>query len=172
MDYYITGLPRSGTAWASLFFSGGNMHTFHDLLGTYHYEDLPKLREQTDHDFVGVADTGLWCFHEWLNAQGKPVVILERPYWEVNASLGRMGLPALAPRAVAALHKVEGLRVPYWHLWDETGIKAITDYLFDDLLEVSWPWWQHLRMMRVTRRLDSVDPDPAIIDRLKAEANA
>jgi len=56
MDFFITGLPRSRTAWLANFFTSGSVFCWHDLLRTKkpcdldQYESLPGVAHYGDSD--------------------------------------------------------------------------------------------------------------------------
>lgn len=82
-NYFLTGLPRSRTAWLANFMTFGNSFCHHDgLLSGYSAGGLRKLFSETeDAEFVGDSDSGLVSIAGAIERDipGSPWVLVERP---------------------------------------------------------------------------------------------
>lgn len=135
----VLGPPRSGTAWASVW-----LKAYHDPLWDFFYKDL-------DDDLVsGVCCTGLGLFPDWVAAHPAPKVILHRDPQEVNASLARLGLPAVDPRLFYNLEHIEGLHVPWTNLFNKP--RPIWDHVYERSYDDGFSPWDHkqLKMLNIT----------------------
>ncbi len=94
--FFITGLPRSRTAWLSAYLSMGDTLCYHEPLKQItELDDLRGLLDSPYYDFIGAADSGLGFHLDWVTEHlACPVLIVERPRAQVEASIQRMGLPA------------------------------------------------------------------------------
>lgn len=94
--FFITGLPRSRTAWLSAFMSNGRNICYHEPI--YKMRDIEDIKQFYDCEYynhVGVSDSGLGFFVDWiLDNIGAKTVIVDRDINEVEASLKQLGLPA------------------------------------------------------------------------------
>ena len=85
--YFITGLPRSGTAWLANFMTYGSSFCYHEALRFCSSKDRFKEMLSLDgYDYVGNSDSGLGFFVDWIPPDSK-VVIVERDSSEVVESL-------------------------------------------------------------------------------------
>src|SRR4051812_32060049 len=82
MDFLITGLPRSGLAWSSVWLMDGAL-CLHDPLYDFCVGDLYNLHPGQK---WGAACSGLWMFPSDIKAWGCPVVILERSIDDIQHS--------------------------------------------------------------------------------------
>jgi len=95
--FFITGHPRSRTAWLSNLFTTGRVVCVHDA--TRMVKKLPHLDEvlseaRYDADYIGASCNGLplfpECLESFLEGQDRlPIAIIERPVDEVRESLYR-----------------------------------------------------------------------------------
>jgi hypothetical protein len=109
--FFITGLPRSRTAWLSAVCDGvPGAACFHEPLRRFtRWEDAGQLWADhptaTETKFAGISDSGLGFHAAEIIERWKPqTVIVERPIDDVLASLERIGLPA-SRRALTILQK-------------------------------------------------------------------
>lgn len=94
--FFITGLPRSRTAWLSVLMTTDDTICFHEpSRDIANLDDLGKKFESEQHRYVGVSDSGLGFLASDILERFKPrTLIVERPIQEVEASLDAMGFPA------------------------------------------------------------------------------
>lgn len=90
-NFFITGLPRSRTAWFSTLFMTGGIWCHHDLLGKVH--SLAEFNRQMDkgQQSVGDSDSGLvWLWREFRELFPRARwLLIERDVTAAVASLGR-----------------------------------------------------------------------------------
>lgn len=88
--FFITGLPRSRTAWLSTFFTGNNSFCYHEILRISDGLDdaIEKLLNRKEM-YVGNSDSSLPLWMDKIDhvLQHSPIVIIERDVNEVNNSL-------------------------------------------------------------------------------------
>jgi hypothetical protein len=160
IGFMVIGAPRSGTAWCSNWLTTERTLCLHDALFEHDLESLDSLRcDRT----LGLADTGIWAFPDFLAKHPAKKVILHRDPYEVDASLKRAGLPEVGLTALAALQKIEGLHVDWQVLFDAPAL--IHQWLFgtyhhDKVRHAA------LRKLNVQVDFEKVDPDPTVCRRL------
>ena len=122
MNYFVTGLPRSRTAW----FAKWLPNCLHEGIEgcSTHKEFIDKLGDKGD------SDSGLMFFPVDRYFPKSPVVIVERDFDEVINSLSNIGLmnnDAYIFMKVAKnmLDKMDGMRVPF----DDLPLQDIWEYL-------------------------------------------
>lgn len=93
--FFITGLPRSRTAWMAAFFSLGNTLCYHEPISRIKsLEDLEALYDAPAYRHVGFSDSGLGFHIGWILENLQPrTLIIGRPRSDVEKSLGKLGLP-------------------------------------------------------------------------------
>lgn len=101
--FFITGLPRSRTAWLSLFFTQRTSLCIHDAM---RYVDSPKalrtyLEKKTKrhHKFIGVSDSSLASILPdlagefkflWEDGTAARMALVQRPMDDVGAALDKV----------------------------------------------------------------------------------
>jgi hypothetical protein len=93
MDFFITGLPRSRTAWLANFFTTGPSYCAHDaLLGCADLGAFAKRMESLPGSIRGDSDSGLALFAPALMARYPDArwAVVQRSPDEVAESLHRM----------------------------------------------------------------------------------
>ena len=128
--FFITGLPRSRTAWFASYFDridGVTCH--HELLARVRSkQEFYDAMEAGRH--VGNSDCGLYLSDaqdRWPDAR---VLVVLRPAKDVVASLARAGCPtelAVIREMEYQTSKIAGLRVPYNAI--DRSMQAIHEYL-------------------------------------------
>jgi hypothetical protein len=116
IDFMILGPPRSGTAWASVFFSTERATCLHEPLFDHFYQDLDGIAH--DRELLGIASTGFEFFGEWVNRHPAKKLILHRPLDQVNRSLNRLGQKPCMPVVIEKLARINGLHVYWAQLFD------------------------------------------------------
>jgi len=147
--FFITGLPRSRTAWCSNLFTAGRVYCFHDA--SRMVTEPPKLHEivhesRVDADFIGTSDNGLPLTPSSLNWYLErdpevPVVVIRRPQDEVVRSLYKLHQGQIPVKALVQMTDVA-----------LAGIKLISsmtncmEVKFSDLdsMNVLEGMWKHL----------------------------
>lgn len=85
--YFITGLPRSRTAWLANFLTHGDSFCFHELLKTCEADNIVKTMKDMPYQYVGNSDSGLPFFMDKISLEDFNVVVIERDKKEVIKSL-------------------------------------------------------------------------------------
>lgn len=86
--FYITGLPRTRTAWLANWFTHKNSYCFHELskYGKDFYELQRVVKSRTEM-FIGTADSGFPLYHQqFLQYVPGKIVVIERDPKEVMDS--------------------------------------------------------------------------------------
>lgn len=108
-SFYITGFPRSRTAWCAAFLSTGAVRCEHDAsLDHPHFAALNDHLVSQPCEYAGDSDSGLLAWAEELELSGAPVLFVHRPGKDVARSFERMGFPS----------KIEELRGHYFRACD------------------------------------------------------
>jgi hypothetical protein len=123
LDFAIIGLPRSGTAWASNWLTTDRTICLHDPLMSHTLDDLAAW--DSGGKLVGVACTALWMFPDWVAANVKRVVCVDRDFEEVNQSLIDIGLTAMPQWSLERFQSLPGARVPMAGLFDPAQAEDI-----------------------------------------------
>lgn len=90
--FFITGLPRSRTAWMSVFTTTGDSICYHEPITKIHeIEDLKGIFSSDYYKYVGVSDSGLGFHLKWILENIKaPTVIIDRDIDECNSELEKL----------------------------------------------------------------------------------
>lgn len=96
--FFITGLPRSRTAWMTELFNTRQTYCFHEpikvLRSLDRLENFFILEPGDTYKYLGVADSGLGFHIEWILTHLKPrTLIIQRPLVDVEKSLAKLGFP-------------------------------------------------------------------------------
>lgn len=87
-NFFITGLPRSRTAWLANFMSSGKSICYHEGIdGCHSIEDYQKKMSINGYKYIGDSDTGLPILDFQPIYPDSPVVIIRRDKQEVAESL-------------------------------------------------------------------------------------
>lgn len=158
-NFYITGLPRSRTAWCSRLFSFGNVYCLHDACIRDGWRDELKSLPFAK---TGVSDCGLSIMPEL--PEGKWLVIKRNPVDSLRSFLAMPEYPHIGPldplgsaRAVlncaAGLQRIEkerdALVVAYEDLDKRDAVRAAWDHLIGDVQPWSETHWNEMRHLRV-----------------------
>lgn len=93
--FFITGLPRSRTAWMAAYCSHGRTLCFHEPITQIEtLTDLRRIYDSPYYDHVGISDSGLGFHIGWILEHLRPrTLIIDRPRRDVERSLKKLGLP-------------------------------------------------------------------------------
>ena len=116
--YFITGLPRSRTAWCAAFFTGFyNQVCYHEgLRGTKSLDEFTQRMYLSGYSKVGNSDCGMALFDFQAAFPDSPVLIIRRPFVDVCRSLAAMDIPIEAQMVHVIdrrLNHVDGLEVGF-----------------------------------------------------------
>jgi len=148
IPYFITGFPRTRTAWLANFLTYGDSFCFHEALKRCGGVDaLPGLFASTRRRYVGNSDSALPFFASAVRKlfpQAKWVVI-ERDEDEVLKSVRRV-LPGLKHQEMLNMTKryldmLNGaLRIKFSELKDRAMCKQIWEYCVPDIPFSNMRW--------------------------------
>lgn len=139
--FFVTGLPRSMSAWFSVFLSDyKRMHCMHESSKSVHTHKEYMKRLERMHlafDYVGDASSVIPWFPVYKYFPDAKVVIIERDIDDVLASLERItnltpGGTEMVKRTNGLLKVMPGFHVKYEDVHDR--IEEIWEHLFDDVL--------------------------------------
>lgn len=110
MTFFITGLPRSRTAWLANWLSTGDVFCYHDIAARMisDIEQLPQVFERSPYKHTGVSDPSLGFFMARIVDMVPRILIVDRDLDEVQADCTRIGLP---------MAETNFLEVMRDHLW-------------------------------------------------------
>ena len=159
MDFAITALPRSGTAWASVWLMDGDALCIHEPFAHHTPEQLVAYAPGRR---WGVACTALWRAPKFLASLKCPYVILDRNIEEVRRSVQELGLPPLSEELIAKFDLLPGPRFDHTDLFDLDGALEIWSILRPDrLMDVAR--WRLLCEMKIQVDFYKWNPDPALM---------
>jgi hypothetical protein len=130
--FLITGLPRSRTAWLSVVCSmmPGAYCAHEPVSAMRHWTDMLGFLGREDWPYIGIADCSLAFHLDAFMALRPRILIVERDIYEVEASLGRIGILAarFCERAIEKLHAFPDsaavLRVPFYALKSDAVVRS------------------------------------------------
>lgn len=136
--FFITGLPRSRTAWMSVFLSGGNTICYHDACENL--SDIKHIDDMYRSDFykhVGISDSGLGFFLPYILEHVKPrTLIIERDPADVIESLKKISM--LDTNFIELLHqellKAKGHPLVMWVPFESLDSKRVMQKIFWHLM--------------------------------------
>jgi len=161
ITFMIIGAPRSGTAWCSNWCTTELSLCLHELCITHDLEDLDTIPCDR---ILGLADTGIALFPDWLKRHPARKVILHRDMREIDLSLRRAGLPPLDHNWEDDLARIDGFHVDWREIFHHPEI--IHDHLFEGHIPFDAPRHALLRQLNVQADFEKLDPDPAVCRRL------
>ena len=167
--FFITGLPRSRTAWCANFLTSGDSFCWHDgLANCRSLDEFEKRMEAAT--LCGDSDSGLVFFYDELRERYRDAqwAIVRRPAEEVVRSLLAMepyeGIPAITEADARALVENASERLEKIALDPRVLSLSASDLSTREGARALWwhclrdrsPWndarWQQLRDMNVTVR--------------------
>ena len=126
--FFITGLPRSRTAWMAAFCSTGSVVCHHELMGQV--SSKQEFWDEMARDNRGNSDHAHFLLGELGRVSSPPrVVIIHRPIDDVHQSLVAIGIdnrPFLEEN-LAGIESMVGLHVQYSEL--DSRLEQICDYV-------------------------------------------
>lgn len=126
IEFMVVALPRSATTWTSNWLTTDDTLCYHDLSNFRHFSDWDSI---VSNKSLGVSDTGICLFPEFVNAHPARKVILHRDLSDVNRSLDAIGYPRLDDRWVNALGKIHGKHFCWENIFAVDTAKEIYEYL-------------------------------------------
>lgn len=136
--FFITGLPRSRTAWFSAVCDAiPGVVCYHEPLREFsRWDDVGAIWEKP-RGFVGVSDSGLGLHLGEILAQFRPrTLIVRRPFDEVIASLVEAGFP-VSPSILSILQR-------RLDRFQHNGLVRVVDFKDLDRIDVVYDALQHI----------------------------
>lgn len=158
IEFMIIAAPRSGTTWAANWLTTDSTLCLHDPLAYRHHTEWDLMASGK---MMGVSDTGVSVFHQWLNAHPARKVILHRDRGEIAKSLG---IPEFLDTP-DDLPNVNGMHVHYTELFDAP--KKIYEFLLQR--EFDQGRHEELRKIRMQPTSESMTLDKDLVVRLIRE---
>lgn len=154
--FFITGLPRSRTAWLSVVATNERAICYHEP-GECDFPSAAFLWTQPcTIPFIGIADAGLGMHLTRILAEIRPrVLIVDRPIMDVLESARRFSGKDVAPdleERLIALHDALQvshpfiLRVDYNQLQDETVVRDALAWLTPGVRPWNLPQLMHMNI--------------------------
>lgn len=155
IKFRVFSLPRSGSSWASVLFTTPGAVCLHDPIEYCRtldaYEALGADRD------VGISCTGGWMLDGW--DVRTPTILLDRPIWEVQSSLRKIGLPTAPPMMIDRWHCLAWPRVSLEDLMVEDRAAEVWRYLI--------PWGPFPRARYAELKKLKIQPSDAEIIRVQ-----
>jgi hypothetical protein len=142
MMYFITGLPRSRTAWLANFMTYGSSFCYHELLRERGAAGMLEAMTSDRYDHVGNSDCGIPFFAKYLPGTGLKLIVVRRNADEVINSLLQIfpteqgAIELVVAAGLKHLNRLQIERpcliVEYDELGEVATCKAIWDYCIPD----------------------------------------
>ena len=132
--FFITGLPRSRTAWLAVVSEsifGGEASCVHEPTAEAEsWMDACRFWERDDRDFLGIADSCLGLHVAEILDRWRPqTLIVERPVADVGAALAKAGLPVSLKALGLLQRRLDAVR-------DHTFVRTIAYSRLNEVGEV------------------------------------
>jgi hypothetical protein len=124
----VMGGPRAATTWTANLLNTDTTVCLHDPLYEYKPTQLDAL--QIPGKRIGISDTAVVVYPEWINAHSAKKVVLWRDPEEINDRLRLLGMRQI-PRGVLARRyaQLNGVKVYHWgEVFRHEIAKEICDY--------------------------------------------
>jgi len=158
VSYFVAALPRSRTAWLSVFLSQSGIHCFHD--GMNRCNSLAEYSEKIDG--CGDSSTGVFMFGLNKMYPDAPVVIIDKNDEEFERCVSwcneTYGVDSRAEilRQRETLSKVKGLRV------NQSDIDLRMQEIFEHLTSCEWQnHYSNIKELNIQSDPFNVDFDAA-----------
>lgn len=167
--FFVTGLPRSGTAWMATFLSGcpGVTCSHEALRHLERIEDLPGALPEAP--FSGTADSALPFFLDEIEEMfpDAPWILLDRAETAsreaITSFLGYEPAQGLyeAVRAPLALIREKALVIPFEELTWSLSAFRVLDWIGVDLFtpegDAARRWYDHMKDLSVSVKREAYD---------------
>lgn len=160
IEFMVLGAPRSGTAWAANWLTTERTLCLHDVLFDCDLDDVDKVPCDRK---LGVADTGLGLFPDWVKKHPARKVVLRRDLRQINKSLREAGLQEIQAEWYRRLYNLTGPEVMHveWNVLFE-GPEIIHHHLFGNSIPFDGARHALLARLNVQVDFEKVDPDPLV----------
>lgn len=156
IKFIITGLPRSGTTWLSVFLTTDDCVCLHDPYVTYTPEELEGWTG-------GISDTALWFYDDWCKRNTDKFILIEREPEEVAIALSQKGLPQVPEYLYNTyLGKSANKVVLFKELFEDKTLEDLWNYVHPE---------KEFNKIRL-EQLKQIYMSPTIVERLYEESKA
>ena len=129
LDFAVTGLARSRTAWFAAFLTDGVSHCWHDWSVNV-IEPSDYLKARVDGKQSGISDTGFWLLGQKAPEYAARILVVHRDPWSVRKSVRRaFNVNADMTQAAKRLHDVPGKHVDFAALTSHDVLSECFEYL-------------------------------------------
>ncbi len=129
-NFFITGLPRSRTAWFARYFTDAGVLCFHEAMkGVCDRDEYWQKMSNPDYRFIGNSDCGLYLGGY---REGSPLIVIERDIDEVEESLrliGIFGVRSVLEEGRDAIERMDGLHILFEDI--DVRLEEIHQYCVD-----------------------------------------
>jgi hypothetical protein len=159
IEFMVISEPRSGSTWLANLLTTDETLCFHDLLAHRHYEEWDSIKS---YKTLGVSDTGISQFWQWLNAHPARKVILHRSRKEIASSLGMPGVMDMPEN----LGKIDGMHVHWTDIFNDPAP------IYEHLLHLPFDFERHaaLKQINMQPHTASIQLNKPLVRRLINEA--
>lgn len=129
LDFAVTGLARSRTAWFAAFLTDGVSHCWHDWSAKV-LDPAEYLKAAVPGKQSGISDTGFWMLGRRADKYASRIVVIHREPEECRRSaLDAFGVDMDMTACAKALGAVPGLHIGYDDLKDTGTLSWVFEYL-------------------------------------------
>ena len=136
--FLIVGLPRSRTAWLSVFMTAAGSICYHEPIGGIRdISDIEAIYKSDYYKFVGISDSGLGFFLDWILKNIQPrTLIVERDLVEVDESMDLLGFPRTNATELlsAELQKFKEHSSVMWVPYEALNVKRVMQKIYWHLM--------------------------------------
>ena len=132
-DFFIFSLPRSGSAWLSMFLSGRDSYCYHEPLADFTADAWIEQAQKRPEEIVGGVDTGAYRWPTLLTGllPGAKLFVLVRNREEIKRSWNSLRFNALPENIMdAEVEKIRAIsvgmeRIYHAHLGDVSYLEDL-----------------------------------------------
>ncbi len=129
LDFAVTGIARSRTAWFAAFLTDGISHCWHDWSAQV-LDPADYLKAAVPGKQSGISDTGFWMLGRRADKYAKRIVVIHRNPAECRESAHRaFGVDMDMVACANALYQVPGFHLKYDSLADHAVLEEAFHYL-------------------------------------------
>ena len=159
-NFFITGLPRSRTAWLANFLTYRESFCYHEAIRDVNsLDDLKKLLSNPKYKYMGSSDSSLPLFAEKVMNMfpDSKLVVVERDIVKVKKSLNKLfsehdEIHNMLKMNMNALGKLKSkyshLLIQYESLDDVNVCKELWEYCLPDI-EFNYERWRMLDLFKI-----------------------
>lgn len=161
IDFAIIAMPRSGTSWAANWLTGHRHICLHDPLPDYTLDDLLQWAYRNPKE-TGISCTAIWAHPEWVSANIRRWIVIDRPQHEIQASLAEMGLAPMPQDAFDQFRAMPGRRYQFEDLFKPETAAEIQHHL---LPHVPFDLDRHRELckLEINPRFQALHPNPKAV---------